>query len=430
VIDVSTTQIGSGPSSGAAAPPIPFSLPWVPPGENPETYDLERVHGMLKSAAYFSIFNVANPDASNHANLLMRGLPLFITSVDVDEQLHRFETAIGWAGNDLRAAKQVGEAVARVGIQWTPIPDYYVAMPGRTPPLWLLNPFLSQRFCMLGGHLNFKDKDNSGVHAFGTGRTFPVNEGGKQRLRIAAIIEVLEGLGKLKGLQGAFCINGFIEPPNNLALNLMVRMMDPAGTLRADTPIQPLEPIADPDPDAVFVSFLGEVDPEKGVHLILSPDGKGMIGSKVSELMRLVSFSFDINGPKGLQSFTKEGPIIGNLEANLFFNPLSSARVIPIQTTEGVFTFHDPEGGVLGKVWANMIEGRAFRTQIDGFPMPLFRFVGFGPILRGTGQFEGVDGMMSMNSVVSVFPRTLSNLYIFRFYDPKGKLRSAWSDIT
>ena len=65
------------------------------------------------------------------------------------------------------------------------------------------------------------------------------------------------------------------------------------------------------------------------------------------------------------------------------------------------------------------------RTQMPGFPMPLFRFAGFGPIL-GDGQLSGADGMMSMNSAVSVFPRTLSNLYIFRFYDPEGKLRDGW----
>jgi hypothetical protein len=60
--------------------------------------------------------------------------------------------------------------------------------------------------------------------------------------------------------------------------------------------------------------------------------------------------------------------------------------------------------------------------------MPLFRFVGFGPIIGGTGQFDDVEGMMTMNSFVSVFPRTLSNLYIFRFYDPQHKLRTAWGD--
>ena len=100
--------------------------------------------------------------------------------------------------------------------------------------------------------------------------------------------------------------------------------------------------------------------------------------------------------------------------------------MIPIQTTDGVFTFYDQEGSTIGKIFSNMVEGRALRTQIAGLPMPLFRFVGFGPVLGGTGQFSGADGLMTLNSAVSVFPRTLSNLYIFRFYDPQMKLRGLW----
>src|SRR5206468_3790841 len=82
--------------------------------------------------------------------------------------------------------------------------------------------------------------------------------------------------------------------------------------------------------------------------------------------------------------------------------------VSPIQTTNGVFSFFDREGKTLGTVNANMIEGRAMRTELEGAPMPVFRFAGFGPLLGGTGFFDGADGMMSMNSVVSVFPRALS----------------------
>jgi hypothetical protein len=33
--------------------------------------------------------------------------------------------------------------------------------------------------------------------------------------------------------------------------------------------------------------------------------------------------------------------------------------------------------------------------------------------------------MMTMNSAVSVFPRTLSNLYVLRFVDPVGRYRAA-----
>lgn len=405
-------------------------LPWVPPGENPVTYDIERVTALLKSAAYFPIFNIHNPARQNQINPLIPGLPFLIRSVDVNEQLHRFDIDVKRAAGKLGAANRVGEAVADVRIQWTPIPDFYAAAPNVQPPPWILNPFMAQRFVMLGGQLSFYDRQQSGVHAFGTGQTFPATEGVQGVLRIGAAIEVLEGLGKFKGLQGAFCINGYIQPPQNLGLNLMIRMMDPEGVLHAGTrpAVTPIQPIPDPDPNAVFMMFLGEVDPSAGVELIPSPDGQGFIGSRVNELLRLVRFNFDINTPAGIRSTTEEGPVVGKVSAILYFNFLNSSEVIPIQTTNGVFTFFDDKGSTIGTVMSNMVEGRALRTQVQGFPMPLFRFVGFGPILGGTGEFAGADGMLSMNSAVSVFPRTLSNLYIFRFYDPERKLRSSWSN--
>jgi hypothetical protein len=423
-----TMPAGSSSTGGTASPPVP-ALPWVPPGEDPVTYDIDRVSALLKSAAYFPIFNIHNPALPNQTNELIPGVPFFIRSVGVNEQLHRFEILVNRSGGGMSARDRVGEPVARVSIQWTPIPDFYAPSPGVEPPPWMLNPFMSQRFTMLGGQLSFEDRDHSGVHAFGAGRTFPATEGGQSVLRIGAAIEVLEGLGRFKGLQGAFCINGYIQPPQQLGLNLMIRIMDPEGALRAapQPPITPIQPIADPDSNAVFMMFLGEVDPSAPVELIPSPDGKGFIGSRVNELLRLVRFSFDMNTPAGLRSATEVGPVVGKVSAILYFNFLDPAGVIPIQTTNGVFTFFDEQGTSLGTVLANMVEGRAMRTQMPGVPMPLFRFAGFGPVLSGTGLFNGVEGMLSMNSAISVFPRTLSNLYVFRFYDPQGKLRSPWS---
>lgn len=71
-----------------------------------------------------------------------------------------------------------------------------------------------------------------------------------------------------------------------------------------------------------------------------------------------------------------------------------------------------------------MVEGWAFRTRLNDHPIPVYRMAGFGPLISGSGWFKNIDGMMSMNSIVSVFPRTLSNLYVFRVHDPEGKFRS------
>jgi hypothetical protein len=356
-----------------------------------------------------------------------------MTAVEVNEELHRFEVIVDetCGGNGLQAVNHVGEPVANVHIRFTPIPWNFEAAPNRYPPPTLLIPFISQRVSMLDGALTFKDAAQSGFKAFGTARTFPAREGGKNVLRIGAVIEVLEGLGEFNGLTGAFVINGYISPPPDLALNLMVRIMDPQGRLKSNSTIAPLKELPDPDPAAVFMYFLGEVDPDKPVKLNVAPDGH-ILGSQVHERLRLVHIDYDVGSASGPRSSTKEGPIVGEVSATLHFNPLAPTPVSPIQTTNGVFTFFDKEAKTIGTVNANMVEGRAMRTELEGAPMPVFRFGGFGPILGGTGFFKDADGMMSMNSAISVFPRTLSNLYIFRFYDPQAHLRRAaeraWHD--
>jgi hypothetical protein len=414
-----------------SAPVIPLP-PTFPPDVDPATYRLETVTHLLKQAAYFPIFSIANPQSPNTPILLLPGVPFLITAVEVNEQLHRFEAHVQQPtlNAGVRASNHVGEPVAHVHIRWTPIPEHFAATPDRMPPTTVLNPFCSQRFAMLDGRFTFDDKAQSGFKGFGTGRTFPVQEGGKRRLRIGAVIDILEGFGQLQGLGGTVVVNGYIEPPQGLALNLLVRLMDPTGRLTATSALMPLQEIPDPDPDAVFMFFLGEVDPEQSVTLNFAPDGR-ILGSQVHELLRLVHIGFDLHTPKGLHSRTSAGPIVGAVSATLAFNPLDPRPVSPIRTTNGVFTFFDSDRRVIGTVQANMVEGRALRTALEGAPMPVFRFGGFGPILGGTGQFSGGDGMMSMNSAISVFPRTLSNLYIFRFYDPARKLhdtlRAAWS---
>jgi hypothetical protein len=410
-------------------PPFPLT-PTFPPGVDPETYKLEEVNRLLKSAAYFPIFNVANPDDPNRPVPLIPGLPFLqqylMIAVEVNEELHRFEVDVSppSAGAGLRASDRVGEPVANVHIRWTPVPEDFEAAPDLCPPPTVLNPFVSQRFVMLDGRLTFKDRRQSGFRAFGAGRTFPVNEGGQQRLRIGAAIEVLEGVGAFAGHTGAFVVNGYIQPPRNLALNLVVRVMDPSGDLAARASLTPLREMPNPDPDAVFMYFMGETDPERPVKLNVTPDGR-ILGSQVYERLRLVHLDFDIGGAGGPRSLTTEGPFVGDVVATLHFNPLAPTPVSPISTTEGVFTFYDQQGRCLGQLFSNMVEGRAMKTELAGAPMPVFRFAGFGPILGGAGQFEGADGMMTMNSAISVFPRTLSNLYIFRLYDPTGRFRDA-----
>lgn len=411
-----------GMTEGSTLPKIPLP-PTFPPNVNPETYKIKEVSQLLKSAAYYSIFNVANPNNPNDPVLLIPGIKFLMTAVNVNEDLHRFEIKVGETDSGIHALNRIGETVANVHIRWTPMPDDFEAAPGKFPPPTILNPFRSQRFCMLEGQLAFKDKCGSGFHAFGTGRTFPSGMGLDNQLRIGAVIDILEGVGDFAGLAGTMVVNGYIKPPNDLALNLMVRIMDPQNKLRKRSSLRPIQVQNNPDPNTVFMAFIGEVDPSRPVRLNIAPDGQ-ILGSQVFELLRLVELDFDIGQDGQLGSKTVEGPIVGSVEATLYFNPLEKLPVQPIQTTNGVFTFYDKNKQCIGTINSNMVEGRAMRTELKGAPMPVFRFGGFGPIDGGTGYFANAEGLMSMNSVVSVFPRTLSNLYVFRLSDTDGRFRS------
>jgi hypothetical protein len=409
-----------------------ISAPAFPAAAGPEAGKVGEVTRLLKAAAYFPIFNVHNPSVPNQTVPLLPvlGQQLFV-AINVNEALHRFEAVTRVGPQGLTASNRMSEgAIAGVRIRWTPIPDDYAPGPGLLPPPTLLNPFRSQRFTMLNGQLSFNDRKVSGVQAFGAGRTFPGSAGGQPALNIGAVIDVLAGFGDLAGLPddslpgATMVINGFIQPPNDLALSLILRVMDPTGRLAARGPVLPLVPSpALPDPGAVFMFFLGEVDPRRPVRILAGTDG-APAGLQLFEVLRLVRFDYDVETAASLQSRTEEGAAVGHLESRLHFNFEDPAGVLPVQTTGGVFHFHDPAGGSIGTVSANIVEGRAFRTYLPGAPMPVFRLGGFGPIRGGTGEFAGARGMMSVNAVVSVAPRTFSNLYVLRFEDPDGKLRT------
>lgn len=391
-----------------------------------------EVNRRLQAAAYYPIFNVHNPAIPNDTVPLLPiarqtlGQALF-TAVNVNEELRRFEveTAVGPQGLTADNRLSTGP-VANVTIRWTPIPDTYSPSPGVSPPPTLLNPFASQRFTMLNGQLSFQDRRVSGLAAFGSGHTYPIGSGS---LNIGAVIDVLEGFGALYGLSNetlpgaTMVINGFITPPNDLALCLIVRVMDPNGELTARVPVPPLV-CSDPTPtgSGVFLFFLGEPDPHRPIAFYGPREAPTR--ALVYENLRLVRIGFDKDS---LQSSTEAGPIVGNASANLSCSFANELTVAPAFGTGGVFNFHDPQGRSLGTVYADMEEGRAFRTSLPGAPWPVFRMGGFGRIgqlTQGTGIFAGAQGMMSMNGVLSVHPPSLSNLYVLRFQDPDGQLQA------
>ena len=400
-------------------------------------------------SAYFSLFSVPDPrtpDVPIEARLpfpfsLLQRIPNFpqlLRGVKVNEAPLRFSTTLGESACQLLATNTVGEPIATVHIDWTPIPWDYPANPAANPPPKILNPLVSQRFEMLNGEFRFNDLAGTGIHGFGSGRTFPRFPRGLS-LRIGAVINVLEGFGEFAGRHGLLVVNGMISPPDGLDLNIMARVLDPGGDLLAERPLPPITPRPFPDPGATFLLFESEPDPYRPPRWVRSPHGQ-LLAIELHELLRPLDLDFavvDGSGPGGgLKSWVKSGALVGRGSRVLHF-PITPGHdgcdllaPVPVWTTGGEFVF-ESGGRRLGSVRADLVEGRGFATPATGTAgdgcsastSNLYRVGGFGPIEGGTGQFEGADGLLSMNALLSFDPLSFSNLYVFRFADAEGRYR-------
>ena len=453
-----TRDSNSNAVPGSPGEPIPaeIAMPQMPPVADADASTAEPLNAELTKAAYFCVYSRSDTSRPNtpimaatnpFGELLLRSgamsivgaisrwvglgplvpllqaMPLGMIGVDVNERLHRFDVrgTVPDERRGVRATNTVGEAVGTLAMKWRIAPDDFEPAPGRLPPPTLLDQTRSQKFVMLDGRQRFEDGRESGLRGFGAGRTFPIVVNGRRQLRIAAVVEVVEGFGNLSGLTGAIVVNGYVIPPTGLFINFVARFPDPDGQLPAHAPIPPCEPEPEPDPGTTFLLFEGEPDPDRGVGERPARGGHTP-GSSIRQRLRLVHTGFDVGSRVGLRSHTWEGPVVGHVTADLKFDadpgPTSSIRMSNV-----LFTFTDPAGHVVGTLAAHMVEGRAFKTTVKGHQM--FRFGAFGPLVEGTGAFDGAVGMMTTNAVISASPRTESNLYILRISDPGGRYRAS-----
>lgn len=366
------------------------------------TFNIGPVTELLRRAAYFPLV-LAAPS--------YRGPDAF----EVESALRRFALAAG--------CNRIGGPAADVRFRWRFVPDDYEGDPGRAqavPPSGFHSE-ISQRIEVFDWELLFRDS-GSGFHAYGVGRTLPGAGAAGAAVGVAFVLDVLAGYGQLAGLAGTVVAGGALGADGALEIAVVTRVTDPAGGLLTQGPLDPLLG-AGAEPGVTYLPFLGEIDPAHPVTLRLSLT-QGILGSNVFEQLRLADLGFGVAPTGQLQSRTRAGALVGTVSAVLDFNPLDPRPVAPIQTRDGVFTFHDQAGRSLGTLAADMIEGRSFRTRLEGMLLPVFRFGGFGPIRGGTGDFAGARGIMTMNSVISVQPRTLANSYILRLDDPDGRYRA------
>jgi hypothetical protein len=391
-------------------------------------YEVEKVAYLLNQTADFNLFGLVNPEHLS-VPVFAPDNPNALIGLHVNEVPHRFVVTVPPPTQDrgLRATNVVGEVIAYLSLRWVPVPEDFQAGPHREPPPTPLDPSRSQRFNILDIVVDF---GNGNSHtAFGSGRTYPAIEGGRPVVRVASIAVILEGSGMFRGKTGVYLQQGYIEPGKDLFINYLARIPDLEHSFSTDAAFPPPEAILPyPDPEAVFVAFHGEPDPDHPVQHYTSPDGQ-IVGTTVHELLRIIDTDC-ATGRQSVRTKTTQGPIVGRLSATLFFDPTDPAapgtpeNPIPWRTENTTFEFFDRRETRLGTLVANVTEGRAFATPLPGAPGPVFQLGGFGPIVSGTGQFAGAEGTMAVNSLRSVTPAALSDLYLLRIYDPDRKFRA------
>lgn len=404
------------------------------------TFDIGPVTRLLEQAAFLPLLLTAESRRVGDA-------------FEVAAEPRRFEIAArsvpaGPGGTRLAGYGRADGRAASLRCRWRVVPEDYVGHAREVTPLPALPllPGTSQRLEVFDWDLAFHG-GSAGYRAYGTGRTLPgvggpaagagARGGAADGLAargtgVAFVLDVLEARGELAGLPGTVVAAGWLGAGGELDVCVVTRIMVPAGGTLVEPPTRtsPRVPAAaggvgGSGAGATYMSFAGQVDPSHPVTLRLSLT-EGILGSNVFELLRASELDFDVAGAGGpLRGGAVAGELVGSVGARLSFDPLSLCALSPVQTRAGVFEFHDAAGRSLGSVAADMTEGRSFRTRVPGQLLPVFRFGGFGPIQSGTGEFAGARGIMSMNSVISVQPRTLANSYILRFDDPDGRYRAA-----
>ena len=393
------------------------------PNASTSPYSPVVLQRLVDQAAYFNVFSL--PDKKN-SDIAIKGQGNII-GFTVNEDLHRFAIDVErpTGENGLTASNTVGESYGKFSHRWLLAPDDFLALPDREPPATVLDPSRSQRFVMLDGVCTFGRNDKDGFRGFGAGVTFPVQTGGRQQILVATVGTILEGFGAFKNHeQGTYLHCGSLSAEHGFTGNMLLRVMDPQGTLRTTGALHYLKAQAFPEPDYTYILFRGQAVPDDPVTPRIGPDGQ-LQGLTVVQGLRLISLSSDASAGTAPRSLARVGQVIGKITAHVAFNPAdpggTNLNPIPF-TTFDELNFIDDHGRDIGGFTADSSEGRVFNIQVAG--QKGIRFGGVGRVLNGTGPFQEINGLMTDNSVVIFEPHVSASLYVLRIHDPDGRFRS------
>jgi hypothetical protein len=396
------------------------------------------LQALIDATATFNIFVTADRGGGD-SRARPRGDGGGVAGIRCGGLLRRFDIELETpSASGVRAANLLGEAVGRIDISWTFIPNSFAARPGgRGAPSERLDPTRSQRFVMDEMTFTFGD-GRDGFRSFGTGRTFPVDAGGRARLVVAAIGILTEGFGRFRGHEGNYTLCGELTEGGGFAGHVIGRVVDEQGDLRTSASLPRASSGGErPDEDYTYLMWLAQKGkgPSQANRPSLTPD-RQLRGLNIPMELKLVRSSFGANGGEGFRAgLLRVGEVIG-LEVG--FGRGSRPDAIADGTAdnpaqfEGVarYRFDDPQGGnAAGSFTTNVLEGRRIDYRYSAAPgETAWRFGFFGPILYGAGCFQGVEGTFygASNSFFKPPPgdHVITHCYFARVYDPDGKFRS------
>jgi hypothetical protein len=416
---VATSTLFDKPNAGAL------------PDVNAETYPYELVQHLLDRVANLSLFAVPEPHYAPNGSLLSGAPQDFFGlnggyGIEFKSVLHRFDSLAQLAGREsVKVGQAIGERVGSLRCRCLLSDGDPAWEPGKLPNPTMFDAWRSQRW--VASDCSFAFDAENAFRGYGLCRTFPVPSAGQPQLVFGAVGNLVDGSGKFFGLEGTYTCNGTLTPDLGFMGSVTLRITDPDGRLRTERRIPEITAIPNPLPiDSYLVLRLEKKN--RNVRTTYGPPPGGNLVSLVTpSQIRSVQYNFACEGGGGPRWDMVVGQVIGSMDANVIFDllapPGTADAPVPFSTDE-IYRFYDDSGHVIGTIKAGVIVGESFQLKFAGAPgQPGVRFGGFGPIREGTGVFEGVQGLLSVNSVIGIAPHALSLLHVLHIVDPKGRFR-------
>ena len=389
--------------------------------------DMQSWQQALDRLAYFNMLALPDPARPNQPSYQNGRL----TEVLFQGASHRLAIAPGELGgrHGFRTANAVGTESASFAFRWSPVPQDFSLIPGLPVPPTPFDPVNSQRIAVTDANFAIGQGGGDRIQGFGTGRTYPIHQPGKQVIRIATNGVITAGTGALANSTGMFAFNGLFSPPDDFQLNIMVMIVN-SGSLYTTGEIPALEPIPGLPRSSTFLYFSTFVPTMLSTQIEPGKTPAGLPASlTVGEELRLCETAFSARGPQGLVSRYWIGPTAGEHPLTVWFSPTGGSGTTPDDPNASydVEQFKLQAGNRhLGTLKVETDETRGILTPLDGVPadMQSQMFAGFGPVNGGDGAFAGVQGFQINLGVGTVVPHLTSILYICDLADPTGRFRS------